>query len=129
MKVIFKVFVAYCVLCSCICGAQRPKFDSLTPIAFEKLMKDSVDVQLVDVRRPDEFGAGHIDKAVLINVQAADFMSKAKWMLDKSKPVAVYCRSGRRSKEAANLLVAEGFRVFELDSGYVGWMNYFNAKK
>ena len=130
MKVISCIVLFMCcVLCSCTCCAQKPKFNSLTPKDFEILLKDSVEVQLVDVRRPEEFEAGHLDKAVLINVLTADFVSKANQMLDKSKPVAVYCRTGRRSKDAANLLVAEGFRVFELDSGIVGWTNYMNTKK
>ena len=95
---------------------------------IEKLLKDNPDVQLVDVRRPEEFEAGHIDKAVLINVQEADFVAKAKSLLDKSKPVAVYCRSGRRSKDAANMLVKEGFKVFDLNNGYLGWMEYIKTQ-
>ncbi|MBR5593944.1 MAG: rhodanese-like domain-containing protein, partial [Bacteroidaceae bacterium] len=41
--------------------------------------------------------------------------------LDKTKTLAVYCRSGRRSKAAANVLVEQGFRVVELDKGIIGW--------
>ena len=128
-KIFSKVLVACGMLFSCACCAQIPKFDSLSAEAFEKFLKDNRDAQLVDVRRPEEFEAGHIDKAVLINVQDADFITKAKTLLDKSKPVAVYCRSGRRSKEAANMLVKEGFKVYDLDSGYLGWMEYINSKK
>ena len=116
------------MLFSFTCCSQTPQFDSLTPAAFEKLLTDNPDVQLVDVRRPDEFEAGYIDKAILINVQDTDFVAKAKSLLDKSKPVALYCRSGRRSKEAARLLYKEGFKVFDLDSGYLGWIAYINKK-
>jgi len=117
------------MLFSCTCSAQKPKFDALTPAAFEKLLTDNPDVQLVDVRRPEEFEAGHIDKAILINVQEPNFITQAKSLLDKSKPVAVYCRSGRRSKEAAQQLTKEGFKVYELDAGYLGWITYINSKK
>ena len=110
------------------CSAQKQKFDSLTPEKFEQLLKENPDIQLVDVRHPEEFEAGHIDKAILINVQEADFITQAKSLLDKSQPVAVYCRSGRRSKEAARLLHKEGFKIYELDSGYLGWMAYKNSK-
>ena len=84
---------------------------------------------MADVRRPEEFKEGHLDSAVLINVQESDFMVKAKSLLDKSRPVAVYCRSGKRSKEAANKLADAGFKVYDLDSGYLGWIAYNNSKK
>ena len=130
MKTFFnKLFVGTCLLFSFICCAQKPQFDSLSAKDFEKLLKENPAVQLVDVRRPEEFEAGHIDKAVLINVQAPDFSSKANASLDQSKPVAVYCRSGKRSKEAANILTKAGFKVFELNSGYLGWVEYSNSKK
>jgi len=128
-KIFYKILVSCGLLFSFTCCAQKPKFDSLSPKEFEKLLQDNREVQLVDVRRPDEFEAGHIDKAVLINVQEEDFMTKAKSLLDPSKPVAVYCRSGRRSKEAANMLVKEGFTVYDLDSGYLGWVDYNNSKQ
>ncbi|MDE5976124.1 MAG: rhodanese-like domain-containing protein, partial [Muribaculaceae bacterium] len=41
--------------------------------------------------------------------------------LDKSKPVAVYCRSGKRSADAANLLSSEGFKVTNLLGGILAW--------
>jgi len=130
MKKIFSKVLFVCgMLFSCACCAQKPTFDSVSAEEFERLLKDNREVQLVDVRRPEEFEAGHIEKAVLINVQDSGFITQAKSLLDKSKPVAVYCRSGRRSKEAANLLVKEGFRVYDLDSGYLGWMAYINSKK
>ncbi|WP_286006501.1 rhodanese-like domain-containing protein [Ligilactobacillus aviarius] len=41
--------------------------------------------------------------------------------MQKDKPVALYCRSGRRSKKAAELLSKAGYEVYELDSGFHGW--------
>ena len=113
---------------SLFCCAQKPAYTSYSPVEFERLLKENPAVQLVDVRRPDEFQAGHIDKAILIDVSDADFMKKADALLDQSKPVAVYCRSGRRSKDAAEKLSKSGFVVYELDSGYVGWLDFINAK-
>ena len=113
---------------SLFCCAQKPKFTSYSPEEFQKLLKENPTVQLVDVRRPDEFQAGHIDKAILINVLDDDFLKKAGTLLDKSKPVAVYCRSGKRSKDAAGKLSKSGYTVYELDSGYAGWLDYLNNK-
>jgi len=109
---------------SLFCCAQQPKFVSYAPADFEKLLKENPDVQLVDVRRPEEFAAGHLEKAILINVQDDGFIKKAESLLDKSKPVAVYCRSGKRSKDAAGKLTKKGFKVYDLDTGYLGWTAY-----
>ena len=109
---------------SFFCCAKDPKFFSYSPEEFERLLNNNADIQLVDVRRPEEFETGHIEKAILINVQASDFLKKAQSLLEKSKPVAVYCRSGRRSKDAAEQLTKDGFTVYELDTGYLGWMDY-----
>jgi len=117
------------MLFSFLCCAQNRKFVSLSPEDFEKLLKDNPEMQLVDVRRPEEFEAGHLEKSVLINVQESDFITKAKSLLDKSKPVAVYCRSGKRSKEAAKMLTDTGFKVYDLDSGYLGWMEHIHSKR
>ena len=113
---------------SLFCCAQKPKFTSYTPVEFEKLLKENAAIQLVDVRRLDEFQAGHIDKALLIDVLEDDFLKKADTLLDKSKPVAVYCRSGKRSKEAAGKLSKNGYKVYELNSGYLGWLEYKNTQ-
>jgi predicted sulfurtransferase len=37
-------------------------------------------------------------------------------------PVAVYCKSGRRSRNAANILVKQGYKVYNLDLGITGWI-------
>jgi len=110
------------------CSWNNRPFVSYSPAEFEKLLKENPDVQLVDVRRPDEFEAGHIDKAILINVLEHDFVTKAESALDKSKPVAVYCRSGKRSKDAAAKLTKKGFTVYDLDTGYLGWVEFIESK-
>ena len=107
---------------------QEQKFISYTPVEFEALIKGDASIQLVDVRRPEEYDAGHIENAMLINVLDSTFIDKAKTMLDISKPVAVYCRSGKRSKDAANKLARRGYKVLELDSGYLGWVAYKEGK-
>lgn len=78
------------------------------------------DVQLVDVRTPAEYAEGHIVGAVNIDVQSPDFAEKIT-TLNKSRKVAVYCRSGRRSKMAAEQLDKAGFRVIELEGGIQSW--------
>ena len=79
------------------------------------------DVQVVDVRDAEEYAAGHIDGSVNINVNSTCLVEKASSVLKRSKPVYVYCRSGKRSLKAAELLAKEGYTVINLDNGILGW--------
>ena len=119
-----KVLFIIGTIFSFFCCAQKQTFVSYTPVEFEKLIEEDASIQLVDVRRPEEYDSGHIYKAVLINVLDSGFVDKAASLLDKSKPVAVYCRSGKRSKNAAGKLTKAGYKVYELDAGYLGWIDY-----
>ena len=121
-----KVIFAVCLAFSFYCCGQNREFTSFSPVEFEKLLESDASIQLVDVRRPVEYDSGHIYNAVVINVLDSAFIDNASAVLDISKPVAVYCRSGKRSKDAAGKLSKKGYKVFELDSGYLGWVEYFN---
>ena len=93
---------------------------------------DSIDnpgVQFVDVRTPDEFAAGNIPGSVNIDVLTGHFGETAATMLDKAYTVAVYCRSGNRSKNAAKTLSMMGYNVVELDGGYNDWVEYCGDAK
>lgn len=66
---------------------------------------------VIDVRTPEEFAQGHLKHAWNINVQAPDFREQIQALgLDPEAPVYLYCRSGRRSQQAAELLREMGFR-------------------
>lgn len=104
----------------CSSTACQTPFRSLDAAEFAQLL-ESPGVQLVDVRTPEEFAAGHIPGAVNIDVYADDFLAQCLDTLDKDRELAVYCRSGRRSKEAAGKLSKAGFKVSELDGGFISW--------
>ena len=110
-------------LLSCLFGAMgscgAADFTSITPQEFQKVIADTT-VQVVDARTADEYAEGHIARATNIDVLQADFAEKAA-ALDVKRTVAVYCRSGRRSKKAARILADKGYRVVELDKGFIGW--------
>lgn len=79
-------------------------------------------VQLVDARTVNEFNAGHINGAIVIDVKRDDFLEKALQNLDKNKPVHLYCKSGSRSMKAAKILAKAGFKeIYSLEGGYLGW--------
>lgn len=96
------------------------RFESMDNAEFATLIADTT-VQLVDVRTPAEFAAGHIPEAKNIDVRGDNFDREAKATLSKERSVAVYCRSGARSKTAARRLAAMGYRVYELNTGFMNW--------
>lgn len=110
------------MLCSLFgCSAQTEGFKSLTVKEYAKAIEDTAIVRL-DVRTAEEFAEGHIAKTLNIDVLKNDFESKAVAMLPKNHIIAVNCRSGKRSKNAARILVKNGFKVIELDGGYNDWV-------
>lgn len=88
--------------------------------AFEKAIQAS-DVQLIDVRTADEFAAGKIGNAANIDVQQPDFLRQVQAKFSTEKPVFVYCRSGKRSLNAARKLQKAGFTVNNLQGGILEW--------
>ena len=97
------------------------EINSVTVEEFEKAISDSK-VQLVDVRTPEEFAQGNIPGSINIDVNSGHFGADVDSLLDEENKVAIYCRSGRRSKKAAEILSMMGFDVVELDKGYNGWV-------
>ena len=121
MKKFFMIISA--ILCSLLgCTAQQQKFESLDTEAFEQVISDTSIVRL-DVRSIDEYSSGHIANAVNIDVMKSDFEERATSILPKDKTIAVYCRSGSRSKKAAGILVENGYKVIELNTGITGWID------
>ncbi len=88
--------------------------------AFEKLSL-SQDVQLIDVRTPEEFSAGYIPNAKNINFRDSNFKQQIL-SLDKNKPVLLYCKSGGRSGKSYKLFKGEKFEtVYDLKGGFTAW--------
>lgn len=99
--------------------AQNDMIRSVDNAAFSKAVYQD-GAQLIDVRTADEYTQRHLPKAVNMDVQSPDFDKKIS-TLDKSKPVAVYCRSGARSLNAAQQLAKKGYKVINLSKGISGW--------
>ncbi len=89
--------------------------DTIDP---ETLAGDLEKFQVVDVRYPNEWEAGHIDSARHIPY---DDVFDRVGELDRNRPVVTLCRSGSRSAEAAEDLTGEGFVVRNLDGGVLAW--------
>ena len=84
------------------------------------LMASEKNYIILDVRRPDEYANGHIPGA--INVPNEEIgTSEIPELPDKSQKILVYCRSGRRSKEAAKKLVKLGYTDIVEFGGILDW--------
>ena len=88
---------------------------------FEKMLAEDNTLQLVDVRTAEEYAAGHLPGAINIDWHGEDFMEKAESLLPKDRTVMVYCRSGRRSAEAAAKLDGAGIKTYNMLGGYLAW--------
>ena len=87
---------------------------------FAELITAS-NVVILDVRKADEFAEGHITGAILIDQFQSDFLEQARVKLPKDKTIAIYCRSGRRSANAAGKLADVGYKCVNLKGGIIAW--------
>ncbi len=120
MRKFFLILIAMLGLGACASAQDKNGYDNMDVKSFAKLLSDD-NVQLLDVRTPAEYAEGHIAGAKNIDIYDEGFISHAVQALDKSKPVAVYCRSGKRSSEAARQLSEKGYKVTNLKGGIMAW--------
>ena len=100
---------------------QNNNFKIVDAHEFDKFIKDTT-VTVVDVRTAAEHAEGYIPGTDFnIDVLEDTYTKIATETLPKDKPVALYCRSGNRSKRAASSLASKGYRVIELATGSNGW--------
>ena len=101
---------------------QQGAIETVGVEEFAQIIQDGT-VQLLDVRTPEEYAEGHIKGFTMIDVKADTFSDLVDEMLVKDQPVAVYCRGGRRSLTAADILVKKGFKkIYNLEAGYTSWV-------
>lgn len=101
------------------CGEKQYVNVEVAPFA---VLVSNDSVQVVDVRTMKEYEEGHIAGAQNVDVLEDGFVEKCEGVLDRKRPVAVYCRSGKRSAKAASLLSGKGYRVTNLLGGYQAWL-------
>lgn len=96
------------------------RVEDVSAEAFQSLVAKG-DGILLDVRTPDEVAQGHIPGASVINIYDEDFERKVN-LMQKDKPIYVYCRSGGRSSRAAEIMSQNGFStVYNLVGGIGAW--------
>jgi len=102
------------------CGQQN--FENTDVKGFAELIQQP-GIVVLDVRTLAEFTDGHIEGALNIDQKKSDFVEKTKATIPTEKKVAIYCRSGRRSANAANKLATEGYKCVNLKGGIIAWQS------
>jgi rhodanese-related sulfurtransferase len=114
--------IAFAILAGSLAAAPAAESVSMKPEAAATWLAATPGARILDVRTQEEFATGHLAKAVLIPWPDEDFATRAAKELDPAKPLLVYCRSGRRSAEAAAALVKLGFAdVRNVEGGILAW--------
>lgn len=106
------------------CALEKPASSTATPTPVETTSsaqgggEHKVDIgTLIDVRTPSEFGEGHLEGAINMDLTSPDFSVMIS-KLDKNKLYTVYCRSGSRSGEAVKQMTDAGFTNVVDAGGY-----------
>lgn len=93
---------------------------NITAEEAKKIIDSSENYIILDVRTQEEYEAGHIPGAVLIPNTEIEIRA-AKELPDKDQLLLIYCRSGNRSKQAAQILVKLGYTNIKEFGGIIDW--------
>ena len=131
MKFLKTIVFALCLVLvfgSCAQMAEAPESEeevkqsyvNITAEEAKEIMDNESGYVILDVRTEEEFAAGHIPGAILI--PDYEIAEKAESVLtDKNQTILVYCRSGRRSKLAAEKLLELGYTDIKEFGGIIDW--------
>lgn len=121
MKKFVPLFLSALLFSGCV--ASHNSAGSYRQISMEqavRMMERETDYVILDVRTPEEYAAGHIPNAINIPNETIG-ASEISALPDKDQLILVYCRSGRRSKEAAQKLVSLGYTNIVEFGGILDW--------
>ena len=122
MKKLIPILLSALMLTGCT-GAGNSTNNTYRQISMDEavtMMAEATGYIILDVRRVDEFATGHIPGAINVANESigTDEISE---LPDKNQLIMVYCRSGRRSKEAAEKLVKLGYTNIVEFGGILDW--------
>lgn len=118
---VLSLALAALFLYGCVAKPEAPSFEKISAEEAHTMMAESNDFILVDVRTDAEYNEAHIEGALLFPNESIDEAAAAQALPDKDARIIVYCRSGRRSAEAAGKLAALGYTgVYDM-GGIIDW--------
>ena len=123
MKKLIIFLLAVMMLTACAHDKEKDQeavYVNITAEEAKQIMDSEEGYIILDVREQDEYDTGHIPGAILIPYTQIE--EKAAEMLpDKDQLILVYCRSGRRSKIAAEALAELGYTNIKEFGGIIDW--------
>ena len=122
MKKLIPILLAALMLTGCT-GAGNSSNNTYRQISMDEavtMMAEETGYIILDVRRADEYAAGHIPGAINVANESIG-TDEVPELPDKDQLIMVYCRSGRRSKEAAEKLVKLGYTNIVEFGGILDW--------
>ena len=122
MKKLIPILLSALMLTGCT-GAGNSTNNTYRQISIDEavtMMREETGYIILDVRRADEFAAGHIPGAINVANESIG-TDEIPELPDKNQLIMVYCRSGRRSKEAAEKLVNLGYTNIVEFGGILDW--------
>ena len=120
-----RIFLLLAVMMLTACGQDKENnqgavYVNITAEEAKQIMDSEEGYIILDVRTQEEYNQGHIPGAILISHE--EIAEKAEGVLtDKEQLILVYCRSGRRSKIAAEALVELGYTNIKEFGGIIDW--------
>jgi len=124
MKRFFYICFLIPVLCFLV-SCMDTKNTGIKLVTAEEMISilESEDVQVIDVRTPEEYGEVHISNAQNIDYFSPTFEEDIT-KLDKEKPVILYCKGGTRSAKCAKKMEEAGFeKIYDLEGGLSRWQH------
>ena len=130
-KVFYRILLPFFLIGLTACAGERPSVSEeseKTALGYEQIsaeeaksvMDSEIKYVIIDARTEEEFAEGHIKGAILIPEYEVADCAEAK-IPDKNSLILVYCRSGRRSKIAAEELVKLGYTNVKEFGGIIDW--------
>ena len=119
-KLMFLVLAISVLFTGCSGTAVVPVYKKITATEAKKMIDSDKNITILDVRTLSEYDEGHIKGSILIT----DTELKVKVgnvLKDKNKTILVYCRSGRRSKDSAEILIQMGYKNVLDFGGIIDW--------
>ena len=122
MKKLIPILLSALMFTGCA-GTSNHQTNTYRQISMDEavaMMAQETGYIILDVRRPNEFAAGHIPNAINVANETIG-TSQIPELPDKNQLIMVYCRSGRRSKEASEKLVKLGYTNIVEFGGILDW--------
>ena len=99
---------------------EKVTYEQITAKEAKEIMDNKTGYLILDVRTEEEYVSGHIENAILIPDYEIETRAESE-LTDKEQMILVYCRSGRRSKGAAEKLAELGYRNVKEFGGIIDW--------